>query len=147
MRYYAVAALVVAAAVSWAMSRPSQPTPVPPVGGLQLAGLFRGENAADDAALLAALADELADEIEADGMAAEPILKTGVQLDTLRTRARQMRCRGRSIGDDQPAVRDAVATFLEQRLGTSGGPVTADQRSAWVIAYREIARAAEYAIR
>ena len=74
-----------------------------------------------------------------------PVLTTGNKLDTLRTRSREMFCRGESIGDRQPKMRDLVARFLDSRLGVSGGPVTPEQRAAWVSAYREIARAANVA--
>lgn len=124
------------------------PTPVPsPEGSLSLRGKFIGQTAASDAATLAAFADELASEIEHDAMQAEPFYKSGVQYDELRTRARLLRCRGESIGDRQPHVREAVDKYLTDAVGTSGGPVTPAQRTAWAIAYREIGRAAGEATR
>ena len=39
------------------------------------------------------------------------------------------------------------ADYLDRTAGTSGGPLTPAQRSAWVSAYREVARAAADATR
>jgi len=55
---------------------------------------------------------------------------------------REFRCRGISIGDRQPVARDVIAKYLEDAVGTDGGPLTPEQRSAWVAAYRDIGRAA-----
>ena len=71
--------------------RQPTPAPTPPPGELDLAGAFIGETAADDAAIVAALAGELADCIEFDQMQAEPVLTTGLALDHLRTQARLFR--------------------------------------------------------
>lgn len=147
-----VAAVIVLVAAAWWMTQQS-PTPPPapgpapiPAEGLDLDGLFVGEAAAADAITLAALADEIAAEIEWDGTQAEPFLATGVALDELRTRARAARMRGQSIGDRQPRVRDAIAAYLDEQLGTAGGPVDAAQRAAWVAGYRAIAGACRHAV-
>jgi hypothetical protein len=132
-----------------AQQSPAPPAPEPapiPVEGLDLDGLFVGETAASDAITLAALADEIASEIEWDGTQTDPFLATGVALDELRTRARAARMRGQSIGDRQPRVRDAIAEYLDQKLGTAGGPVDAAQRAAWVDGYRAIAGACRHAV-
>lgn len=122
-------------------SRPQPPGPPP--APLALSLQFAGETARSDAALLAAYFAELADEIEADGRLEKPLLAAGVHLDTLRTRARVARVRGASIGDRQPAVRDAIGAYLTTTLGTSGGPVDAAKRAGWVTSFREIARACD----
>jgi hypothetical protein len=90
------------------------------------------------------LCNELADEIEFDGTQpeAERYLKSGVAVDELRKAARILRCRGISIGDRQPQARDLIATYLDEHVGTDGGPLTAETRAAWVTAYRDIGRAA-----
>ena len=146
-----VAAVIVLIAAAWWMAQqsPAPPAPEPapiPVEGLDLDGLFVGETAASDAITLAALADEIASEIEWDGTQTDPFLATGVALDELRTRARAARMRGQSIGDRQPRVRDAIAEYLDQKLGTAGGPVDAAQRAAWVDGYRAIAGACRHAV-
>jgi len=147
VRYTLAAALVLGCLVA-ALLDIRQPTPAPqPEGGLVLRGKFIGPTAAADAATLSAFADELAHQIEWDASQGEPFFKTALAYDDLRTRARQLRCRGESIGDRQPKVRDAVEAYLTAAVGTSGGPVTAEQRSAWVAAYREIGRAAADAAR
>jgi hypothetical protein len=140
----AAAALMIAAVVSWHWGQAVTPAPPPPppAGPLDLAGLFAGQHGAEDAAVVAALTAELADEIEWDGKQAEPILKTGVAVDDLRRRARELRCRGVSIGQRQPAARDAIAQHLDQAVGTEGGPLDTDKRVAWVKAMREISEAA-----
>lgn len=141
----AAAGLLVAAVVSWHWGQevtPAPPPPPAPAGPLDLTGLFAGQHGAADAAVVAALTAELADEIEWDGEQKAPILTTGVALDDLRRRARELRCRGVSIGQRQPAARDAIAKHLDQAVGTEGGPIDAAKRLAWVRAMREISEAA-----
>lgn len=138
------AALLVAAGLAFAVSprsRTDEPTPVPS-GPLDLRGTFVGPSASSDAATISALVLELADELELDGMNAAPLWSTGVAIDDLRRRAREFRCRGESIGERQPAARDLIAAYLDNQVGTSGGPVTPEQRAAWISALRDIGRAA-----
>ena len=123
---------------------PAPPAPAP-VSGLDLRGLFRGESAATDAAITASLLEELSEQIAWDGQQAEPRLRTGAAFDDLRRAARELRCRGVSLGARQPAVRDAIKTFLDQQVGTDGGPVDAGQRAKWVAAFKAVAAAAEAA--
>jgi len=143
-RQMAAAALLVAAIVSfnWNQQVTPGPTPPAPAGPLDLRGLFSGPTGAEDAAIVSALTGELADEIAWDGDQGEPYLKTGVAIDDLRQRMREMRCRGVSIGARQPAARDAIARHLEQAVGVSGGPITPEQRAAWVKSLREVSEAA-----
>ena len=89
----------------------------------------------------------LTDELEWDGGQAEPYLKTAIAIDELRQRARELRCRGVSIGARQPAARDAIARHLDEKVGTAGGPITREQRAAWVAAFRDIERAATNVVR
>lgn len=148
-RRHAAAAIILAAAVmlglrSWAPEpSPFVPPDNPPAPrSLVLDGLFRGPTASSDAACIAALCDELADNIEWDGTQSSPLLSTGIAIDDLRRRSREFRCRGESIGERQPVARDEIAKYLESKVGTSGGAVDPDQRAAWVAAFREIGRAA-----
>ena len=148
-RHVAGVALLVAAAISFLphRSRPAPgPMPVPP-DAFSLRGKFVGPTAADDAQMLSALLGELADCIERDGTLTDPRLKTGVAFDDLRIAAREARMRGESLGARQPAVRDAIHQFLDQAVGTSGGPVTPESRRAWVAAYRDLSDAAAEATR
>lgn len=142
-RVYAAGALVVVAAL-WAMSgRKPVPTPAPEPTGLSLRGKFVGPTAASDAVMFSALCDEIADCLEVDGMREQgPRLTTGVAFDELRIAAREGRMRGESLGARQPHVRDAIHGYLDQAVGTAGGPVSPEQRARWIAAYREIARAA-----
>jgi hypothetical protein len=141
----AAAGLLIAAVVAfnWQTPSPSPTPPVPvPVGPLDLRGLFQGPTGAEDAALVAALTGELADELQWDWSQSKPYLTTGVAVDELRRRAREMRCRGVSIGARQPAARDAIAAHLDQAVGNSGGPIDEAKQEAWVKALKEISEAA-----
>ena len=144
-KHLAAVALLVAAAIAFMPSKAAPtptPTPAPvPPDAFTLRGKFIGVTAAEDAATMSALCGELADCIEYDGQH-DQRLKTGVAFDELRIAAREMRCRGESIGARQPAVRDAVHKFLDDAVGSSGGPVTPESRAAWVSALRDLARAA-----
>jgi hypothetical protein len=124
--------------------RDEAPIPDDSAGPIVLRGEFLGPTASEDASLVGALCQELADEIEFDGTQpeAERYYKTGVAVDELRRAARVLRCRGLSIGDRQPKARDSIAAYLDAKVGTDGGPLTPEQRSAWVAAYRDIGRAA-----
>jgi hypothetical protein len=142
-QYVAAVALLVAAVIAFAPSKqePSpSPSPVPP-DAFTLRGKFIGERAASDAVIMSELCASLADCIEYDGQH-DQRLKTGVALDDLRIAAREMRCKGESIGARQPQVRDAVHKFLDDAVGSSGGPVTPESRAAWVSALRDLSRAA-----
>ena len=148
-RHIVAASLVAAAVAAYATAQPQAvPTPAPPAPeSFSLVGRFVGPDAAADAATTAALCEELASEIEWDGMQGEQLLKTGVSFDELRRRARLLLCRGVSLGEKHPLAREAIKSYLDQRAGTSGGPVSPAQRSAWVAAFRDIARAAADASR
>jgi hypothetical protein len=124
------------------------PTPAPPApAAFSLRGRFIGPTASQDAAMFGALCEELAAVLEYDSMQHEPRIKTGAAVEDLRVAAREARLRGVSLGARQPHVRDAVKAFLDQAAGTSGGPLTPEQRSAWVSAFREVGRAATDASR
>jgi hypothetical protein len=141
------AVLLAAAAVSifWQAPRqPPQPTPPQPQPALVLDGLFTGPTAAEDASIVSAMTAELADEIAWDGTREQEkrILVTGVAIDELRRRMRELRCRGESIGQRQPMARDAIAKHLDEAVGNSGGPIDEAKRAAWVKALGEISEAA-----
>jgi hypothetical protein len=144
VRHVAAALLLVAALVYWQRGQPDGPEPAPPApaGPLDLRGLFVGPTAASDAILVGALCGELAAELQWDGTQAEPFFRTAIAIDELRQRTRELRCRGESIGSRQTSARDAIASHLERAVGTSGGPITPEQRAAWVAAFRDIERAA-----
>ncbi len=136
--------------LAWhALNDKPAPAPAPgpaPVVGLDLRGLFRGEEAASDAATTAALTDELASTIEWDGQQPEPRLKTGVSFDDLRRAARELRTRGVSLGARQPAVRDAIKAYLDSQIGTEGGPVDVAGRARWVKGLRDVSAASLAAV-
>jgi hypothetical protein len=142
-QYVAAIALLIAAVIAFAPQRQApSPTPAPaPPDAFTLRGKFIGPTAAEDASTMSALCGELAECIDYDGKH-DQRLKTGVAFDELRIAAREMRCKGESIGARQPQVRDAVHRFLDDAVGSSGGPVTPESRAAWVSALRDLSRAA-----
>jgi hypothetical protein len=147
-----LAILAAGAMIAFSIRENGTPSPAPapapaPVVGLDLRGRFVGVDAAADAATTAALLEELAGQIEWDGQQQEPRLRTGAAFDDLRRAARELRTRGVSLGARQPAVRDAIKTFLDQEAGTEGGPVDAAARARWVKAYRTVSAAAAEASR
>jgi hypothetical protein len=145
-----LAILGAGAMVAFAIRESGKPAPAPgpaPAIGLDLRGRFVGPDAATDAATTAALLEELAGQIEWDGQQAEPRLRTGAAFDDLRRAARELRCRGVSLGARQPAVRDEIKRFLDAEAGTEGGPVDAAARAKWVRAYRAVSAAAAEATR
>lgn len=145
-RAFGVFLLAVAAILSL-RGRPPAPAPGPGPSDVTLRGLFAGPTASSDAAQVSAMWLEVADEIEHDGLQAEPFFKTGHSLDVLRTRARELRCRGERIADRQPAVQHAAHDYLDAKIGTSGGELDNEQRAKWVAAYRALGRAAADASR
>jgi len=147
MNVATIAVCFMAFSLFWKRENPA-PAPGPaPVVGLDLRGRFVGPDASQDAATTAALLEELAGQIEWDGSQTEPRLKTGAAFDDLRRAARELRTRGVSLGARQPAVRDAIKTFLDSEAGTEGGPVDAAARAKWVRAYRAVSQAAAEATR
>jgi hypothetical protein len=146
-RHLAAAALVAAAAWSYVASSPATPAPAPAPdpAAFTLRGKFVGPDAARDAALVAALCTELANEIEWDASQPEPLIRTGVAFDELRVRSRVLLCRGESLGAKHPLARQAIEDYLNTVAGTAGGPLTPEQKAKWISAYREVARAAEAA--
>lgn len=141
--------LLALAAVLAAGRRAPSPPPGPPPApsDVSLRGLFAGPTANEDAAQVAAMWLEVADEIEHDGLQAEPVLRTGHSLDVLRTRARELRWRGQRIGERHPAVQAAAHEYLDRTVGVAGGELDNEQRSKWVAAYRALGRAAADATR
>jgi hypothetical protein len=139
--------IVAAAGLWWSQGRSGLPEPAPLKTDIPLRGKFVGPTAAEDAIALSVMCDEIASQIEWDGMQKEPFWKTGVSLDALRIRTRSLLMKGESFWDRQPQACEAIGVFLTDRLGISGGGLTQSQRAAWVAAYREIARAAEDAAR
>lgn len=125
-----------------------EPGPEPtPIVTLDLRGKFVGETAAEDAAAVSSICDEIARELEWDGKQTEQFFKTGAAFDELRVRTRKMLMKGESLGDRHPLAREAIEQWLNDKAGTSGGPLTPSGRAKWVSAYRDVARAAEAAYR
>lgn len=147
MRKALAVALILIAGVMYVASART-PDTRPPVAppAIDLTSAFQGQTASEDAATLASMAEEIANVIEWDGKQGSPVLKTGKSLDELRTRTREFMCRGVSLGERHPKMRELVGAYLQTQLGDGGGEITPEQRAAWVTAYREIARSARHAI-
>lgn len=146
----AAAALLVAAGIMYVpqldTTPPGPPAPTPS-DAFSLKGKFIGPTASQDAAAFGALCDELANVLDYDFAQPEPRINTGSEIEDLRVAAREARLRGVSLGARQPYARDAVKAYLDQVAGTSGGPLTPEQRTAWVTAFRDVGRAAADAAR
>jgi len=142
-RHLAAVALLAAAVWSYASQSPA-PTPPPPAG-FNLTGKFVGPDASQDAALVAAMCAELANELEWDMAQAEPLLVSGMAFDELRIRTRKLLCKGESLGEKHPLARDAIGAYLDANAGTAGGPMDDTTKRKWIAAYREVAKAAESA--
>lgn len=118
-----------------------------PEPGLNLRGKFVGPNAAEDAAAFAGLCHGIADALQADGQKSSPRINTGVQLEDVRVAAAEGRFLPRALTREQPHATAAAGKYLDDTVGTSGGPLDATKRSQWVAAYRALAEAAEEAVR
>lgn len=139
LKPYIFAAVLFAGA--YYLGKSSNPTPeIPPLPAeLVLKGQFIGPTASQDAAMLSALCDELAVEIEEDGQKSPPRLTTGLQLEELRTAAREGRMRGESLAARQPHARKLIGDYMTQKLGVDPGEIK--NRADWVAAFRTIAKA------
>lgn len=126
---------------------PRPDVPPPSDGGLNLRGKFIGQDAAADAAAFAGVCGAVADSLELDGKATTPRISTGLQLEDLRTGISEFRFAPVPLRERQPHVKSAVGRYLDQVAGTSGGPMSESSRAIWVQAFRELARAAEEAVR
>jgi hypothetical protein len=139
-----LAGAVLAAAVEF-WPRPA--VPAPSDGGISLRGKFIGSDAASDAAAFAGVCASVADALELDGKATAPRISTGLQLEDLRTAASEFRFSPVPLRDRQPHAKAAIGKYLDEVVGKSGGPLSETSRTAWVEAFRELARAAEEAVR
>jgi hypothetical protein len=135
------AALLAAAGVAWFASQPPAPGPDSPPAPAGLVLEWAGPTAAADRATMGHLCAGLADALDDDGRRAEPRVRSGTQLEELRVAARDLRMRGESIGERQPAARQAIGDYLDREAGKSGGPLDADGRQRWVKAFRGVAAA------
>ncbi len=148
-RHYAIVAGLVAAALIAAVVEfaPRAATPVPTPAALSLRGQFHGATAAEDAAAFAGLCHGIAAALVVDGTVPTPRITTGVHVEDLRIAASEGRFLPRSLSRDQPHAVAVAGRYLDSVVGTSGGPLAADLRQRWVEAFRELARAAEEAVR
>lgn len=149
---------VVLAAV-WAASQywptTPNPEPLPHSHSIDLVSVFRTNGntseARHHAKSFAAICDAVAQVIEDDAKAVTPDgktaprLNTGRQLETLRTLTRHFAMRGFAFSSRYPTLAPTLDKWLTERLGTSAGPITADQRRKWIEAFRELAEASREA--
>lgn len=139
-----LAVAAIAAVVEFAPRSGNETRPEP---GLNLRGKFVGPNAAEDAAAFAGLCRGIADALQADGQKSSPRITTGVQLEDVRVAAAEGRFLPRALTREQPHATAAAGKYLDDTVGTSGGPLDATRRAQWVEAYRTLAEAAEEAVR
>ena len=140
-----LAGAVLAAVVEFAPRPTPAPTPTP--AALDLRGKFVGPEAATDAAAFSGLCHGIAEALAADGGRTAPRITTGVQIEDVRVAAAEGRFLPRSLSREQPHAVAAAGRYLDSVVGTSGGPLDATARQRWVEAFRELARAAEEAVR
>jgi hypothetical protein len=148
-RQHMIVAALVAAAVIAAIVEfyPRGAAPVPAPAALSLRGQFHGPTAAEDAAAFAGLCHGIAAALTVDGTVPTPRITTGVHVEDLRIASSEGRFLPRSLSRDQPHAVAVAGRYLDSVVGTSGGPLAADSRQQWVEAFRELARAAEEAVR
>ena len=139
-----LAVAAIAAVVEFAPRSGGDTRPEP---GLNLRGKFIGPNAAEDAAAFAGLCRGIADALQADGQKSSPRITTGVQLEDVRVAAAEGRFLPRALTREQPHATAAAGKYLDDTVGTSGGPLDATRRAQWVEAYRTLAEAAEESVR
>lgn len=124
------------------------PSPIKPEGPDLTAAFSQTSSTAQatmDARQFAALCSSLADMMEYDGKRSEPRLLTGVQMDDLRRWSREYLQTGSSFGSRYPRLPELVGSYLDEKIGKSGGPVTPESRAAWVSAHRQLSLCGEYA--
>jgi hypothetical protein len=138
------AAALIAAVVEFS---PRGAAPVPSPASLSLRGPFVGPSAAEDAAAFAGLCHGIAEALAADATKPTPRITTGVHVEDLRIASSEGRFLPRSLSRDQPHAVAVAVRYLDCVVGTSGGPLAADSRQRWVEAFKELARAAEEAVR
>jgi hypothetical protein len=123
------------------------PTPRP--DGPDLVPAFRTNNdrtqARQHAHIFATICGKLAECLEYDGSRTDPLIKTGVQIDELRRSFRQVRTGGWSFLHQYPELGTSVDQFLTTEIGTSGGPLTPEQRRKWIDSMRRLEASANYA--
>lgn len=147
-RRHLIAGVVLAvAAMTAALEFWPRPSVPKPDGQLNLRGKFVGSEAAEDAAAFAGVCGAVADALELDGKANAPRIRTGGQLEDLRTATSEFRFAPVPLRERQPHVKAAVGRYLDVVAGKSGGPIDDAARARWVAAFRELAQAAEEAVR
>ena len=139
-----LAAAVLAAFVEWSPHHRHDPAPS---AGLSLRGKWIGPRAAEDAAAFAGLCHGIAAALEVDGSLPQPRISSGVQIEDLKIAASQGRFLPRRLTTEQPHATAAAGKYLDDVVGTSGGPLDATTRAKWAAAYRELAAAAEEAVK
>lgn len=139
-----IAGAILAAIIEFSPKREQAPIPD---GGLSLRGKWIGPNASEDAMGFAGLCRGLAEALEVDGKEQSPRISTGVSLEDLRVAASRGRFLPRSLSRDQPHAVAASARFLDEVVGTSGGPIDATTRQKWIEAFRALQTAAEESVK
>lgn len=148
-----LAILIAGAMVAYAIDHRPAPMPAPPAPApapdgwptIDLRGAFVGPDAAEDATATERLTHWLGKCIAYDGTLKEPRLKTAAAFDDLRKWAREGRMEGVTLGAKQPIARERIAKFLDESVGTDGGPVDGIERANWVRALEDISKASAIA--
>ena len=146
-KYIITAALAGGAVLAACVEFWPRPTHRPtPAAGLDLRGKFIGPSAPEDAAAFAGLCHGVAEALEKDSAAASPRITTGAQLEDVRIATSEGMFLPKSFTREQPHVAAAAGRFLDETVGTSGGPVDQAAKGKWADAMRKLAKAAEEAV-
>jgi hypothetical protein len=141
----AIAACAIAAVVHFS---PAAGPPATPTGTAVLAAFERGADrgaARTHAAELAEISAAAADVLEFDWQAERSRIRTGQHVHDLRLAIRDYRLAGWSFLKAYPALQDVLDTHFSGHVGRASGPLTNEQRTKWISAFRELAEAARYA--
>lgn len=130
---------------------PDLPPLVVPADAPQLDAIFAAAvdktKAEQDLEYLVAFMARLALYIERDGMAPEPRLKHGANVQDMRGQMRHDLFDGQSLANRYPGFGPAVGAYLDSRVGTTPVDLTSEVRRQWVEAFRGVGAACERARR
>lgn len=141
----AIVAIGLAAALHFS---PASTPPATPAGTAVLAAFEKGSDrgsARTHAAELAEISAAAADVLEFDFQSEKSRIRTGQHVHDLRLTIRDYRLAGWSFLKQYPALQDVLDTHFNAHVGRAAGPLTNEQRTKWVQAFRELADAARYA--
>lgn len=149
-----VGAVALAAWLGSAGIAPGPPSPAPspipaPVGGPDILRVLAKNpdkaQAQKHAEYLQRIGERCAKCIEADGRVSAPRIKTGGNAASYRRDLRLWLMDGESFTPQYPDLAPLLGGYLDQAVGKTDGPLSADDRQRWVAAMKVIGNNAAYA--